>query len=67
MLTGCGRAQLLEKSEAGDKEQHQNEVFWKIDLGASDKGLQDAPLDRGALLPAPFPINLTLNPACAPL
>lgn len=46
--TGSGRAQLLEKSEDEDKEQRQNEVFWKIDLGASDKDHKDAPLDRGA-------------------
>ena len=46
--SGSGSAQLLEKSEDADKEQRQNEVFWKIDLGATDKDLKDAPLDRGA-------------------
>lgn len=45
--TGLGRAQLLAKSEDEDKEQRQNEVFWKIDLGATDKDIKDAPLDRG--------------------
>lgn len=47
---GSGRAQLLEKSEDEDREQRQNEVSWKIDLGASDKDLKDALLDRGARL-----------------
>ena len=47
---GSGRVQLLEKSEDEDREQRQNEVFWKIDLGATDKDLKDAPLDRGARL-----------------
>ena len=45
---GSRPAQLLEKSEDEDKEHRQNEVFWKIDLGATDKDLKDAPLDRGA-------------------
>ncbi|KAK9822390.1 hypothetical protein WJX81_007759 [Elliptochloris bilobata] len=39
--------ELLEKSEDADREQPQNEVFWKIDLGATDKKVEDAPLDRG--------------------
>ena len=53
---GSVPAQLLEKSEDADKEQRQNEVFWKIDLGATDKDLKDAPLDRGAIL------SLSLTP-----
>jgi hypothetical protein len=41
-------AQLLQKSEDEDHEQRQNEVFWKIDVGATDKAVDGAPLDRGA-------------------
>ena len=50
LITAVSRAQLLEKSEAEDNEQRQNEVFWKIDIGATDKNVSSAPLDRGARL-----------------